>query len=55
MRELEKFEISLLDMCKDQKLREKIKNKMLKRREPTNAFQLKTIEEKIEKSNKKIA
>ena len=55
MRELEKFEISVLNLCKDDKLREKLRNKMLKSKEPTNPFQLKKIENKIEKANKKIS
>jgi hypothetical protein len=55
MRELEKFEISVLNLCKDDKLREKLRNKMLKSKEPTDPFQLKKIENKIEKANKKIS
>jgi hypothetical protein len=55
MRELEKFEISVLNLCKDDKLREKLRNKMLKSKQPTDPFQLKKIENKIEKANKKIS
>ncbi|MGP6220812.1 hypothetical protein [Caldiplasma sukawensis] len=54
MRELEKFEESALALCKDVKLREKLKKKLQKRNSPLDPFELKKIEEKIEKANKKI-
>ncbi|MHB1440300.1 MAG: hypothetical protein ACYCWK_06185 [Cuniculiplasma sp.] len=55
MRELEKFEVNVLELCKDKKLKEKLRNKMMKSKEPIDAFQLKKIESKIEKTNKKFS
>ncbi len=55
MRELEKFEIGVLELCKDQKLKEKLKGKMESRSKPLDPFELKKIEYKIEKANKKLA
>lgn len=54
MRELEKFEIGVLDLCKDPKLREKLKGKMESKSKPLDSFELKKIEYKIEKANKKL-
>ncbi len=55
MRELEKFEVGVLDLCKDPKLKEKLQKKMESRGKPLDPFELKKIEYKIEKSNKKLA
>lgn len=54
MRELEKFEENALALCKDEQLREKLRKKLQKRSSPVDPFELKKIEEKIEKANKKI-
>lgn len=54
MRELEKFEIGVLELCKDPKLKEKLKAKMEARTRPLDPFELKKMEYKIEKANKRI-
>ncbi len=54
MRELEKFEINALELCKDEKFKEKMKIKLQKRGTPLDPYELKKLENKIEKINKKI-
>jgi hypothetical protein len=54
LRELEKFETNVLELCKDEKLKQKLKKHMEGMSKPIDAFQLKKIESKIEKANKKL-
>ncbi len=54
MRDLEKFEINALELCKDEKFKEKMKTRLQKRSSPLDPYGLKKLENKIEKINKKI-
>ncbi|MGP6206455.1 hypothetical protein ACNF42_00245 [Cuniculiplasma sp. SKW3] len=53
MRELEKFEINALELCKDEAFKEKMKIKLQKKSKPIDPYELKKLENKIEKINKK--
>ncbi len=54
MRELEKFEIGVLDLCKDEKLKKKLRKKLENKSTAIDPFELKKIEEKIRKANQKM-
>lgn len=55
LRNLEKFEINALDMCKDPEFREKLKVWVQKKKEPLDAYGLKKLKDKIEKHHRKLA
>ncbi|MEM0158460.1 MAG: hypothetical protein QXV22_03050 [Thermoplasmataceae archaeon] len=54
LRNLEKFEINALDMCKDSEYREKLKAWVQKKKEPLDAYGLKKLKDKIEKHQRKV-
>ena len=51
MRELEKYEIGVLNLCKDSVIKEKLRKKLEKRSKPLDPYELKKLETKIEKIN----
>ena len=51
MRELEKYEIGVLNLCRDKVMREKLKKKLEKRSRPLDPYELKKLESRIEKIN----
>ena len=51
MRELEKYELGVLNLCRDETQREKLRKKLEKRSKPLDPYELKKLESKIEKIN----
>ena len=51
MRELEKYELGVLNLCRDEPQREKLRKKLEKRSKPLDPYELKKLESKIEKIN----
>ena len=51
MRELEKYELGVLNLCRDEAKREKLRKKLEKRSKPLDPYELKKLESKIEKIN----
>ena len=55
LRNLEKFEMNALDICKDEKFKEKLKVWVQKKKEPLDNYGLKKLKDKIEKHQRKMA
>ncbi|MCL4350938.1 MAG: hypothetical protein M1414_05765 [Candidatus Thermoplasmatota archaeon] len=53
MRELEKYETGVLELCKNSAMKEKIRKKLEKRAKPLDPYELRKLETKIEKINGK--
>lgn len=54
LRDLEKFELNALDLCKDEQYREKLKKWVQKKKEPLDNFDLKKLKDKIDGHARKM-
>lgn len=52
-RELQKFELNALDICKDEEYREKLKKWVQKQKEPLDLYKLKKLKDKIASHERK--
>ena len=53
LRELQKFELNALDICKDEEYREKLKKWVQKQKEPLDLYKLKKLKDKIASHERK--
>jgi hypothetical protein len=55
LRELQKFELNALDVCKDDQFREKLKKWVQKQKEPLDLYGLKKLKDKISAHERKVS